>query len=159
MSFVPRNGPSDPSQESLDCPICGTGLDLVQIDDLSLNECPYCQGVWFDIDAFFDELHSYSQSFEKFRSNWETGLSDEEFVPDPGRPRRRCPRCETDSLVSGRYSEFQLFRCRDCTGAFVFSEALDKFRPMDRDLVSEALNKGIVGLLELLVESLRRAGH
>ena len=159
MSFVPRNDPAGLSQESLDCPICRTGLDPIQTDGLSLNECPYCKGVWFDVDVLLNELHSYSQSFKKFRSRWETEFSDEEFVPDLARPRRRCPRCETDSLAFGRYSEFQVFRCRDCSGVFVFSEVLDKFRPMDHELVTEALNKGIVGLFVLLVEALRRAGH
>jgi Zn-finger nucleic acid-binding protein len=159
MSFAPRKGPTGPVQESLDCPICKTGLNLIQADDLSLNECPYCKGVWFDINALFDELHTYSHSFEKFRSNWDTEFSEEEFAPDSGRPTRRCPRCETESLVSGRYSDIHVFRCRDCTGAFVFSEVLDKFRPMDPELVSDAMDRGIVGFFQLLVEALRRAGH
>lgn len=155
MSLVPRSGSVGPSQESLKCPVCMTSLDLVQTDGLSLDECTYCKGIWFDTD----ELFSYSHSFEKFRSNWDTEFSEEEFVPDLARPRRRCPRCETDSLIFGQYSELQVFKCRDCAGAFVFSEVLDKFRPMDQDLVARALNRGVLGLGELLVEALRRAGH
>lgn len=155
MSLIPRNDPTSQDIESFDCPICKTGLNIFRTDGLSLNECSHCKGIWFDID----ELFAYSRSFRKFRSNWETRFSDEEFVPNQGRPIRRCPRCKTNSLVFGRFSEFQVFKCRDCSGAFVFSEVLDKFRPMKQDLVAEALNGGVVGLWDLLFEALRRAGH
>jgi len=43
----------DPDIHSLQCPKCQHGMEEDTLDDITIDRCTYCQGLWFDSD----EIH------------------------------------------------------------------------------------------------------
>jgi Zn-finger nucleic acid-binding protein len=77
------------------CPICQQPLVIIEYQDVELDTCPDCAGLWFDaqelqqlfeITGVPEQFHDLEQQLER--------------LPHAG-PRRTCPRCR-DKLVPVR---------------------------------------------------------
>lgn len=69
------------------CPVCSQPMIVVEYEEVELDACPDCRGLWFDaqeLRALF-ERSGVPQQFH----NLESELSR---LPH-GQSRRRCPRC------------------------------------------------------------------
>ncbi|RLA52907.1 MAG: hypothetical protein DRQ98_09450 [Gammaproteobacteria bacterium] len=44
----------NPDEHSLQCPKCGHGMEEVIYDDIVIDRCTHCVGLWFDADEAYD---------------------------------------------------------------------------------------------------------
>ncbi len=40
----------NPDTHSLQCPKCGHGMEEVSHDNVTIDRCTHCEGLWFDAD-------------------------------------------------------------------------------------------------------------
>lgn len=79
----------------MDCPSCGETLETRKIYSVELDECPNCQGLWFD-----------KGEFQEARNSVEPALSWQDIdiwtADDPFQvtwSSRKCPKCEKEMAV------------------------------------------------------------
>ena len=69
------------------CPVCRKPMVIVEFQNIELDTCPDCQGLWFDaqeLGQLFD-LAGVPERYHDLESQVDR-------LPHVG-PRRRCPRC------------------------------------------------------------------
>ncbi len=71
------------------CPVCHKDALIVEYQDIELDYCPACHGVWFDAGEL--ELFMASAGFEDFRRYLEGILNAPE--PDTSEKKHKCPAC------------------------------------------------------------------
>ena len=123
------------------CPVCKSALEAFESDGVTVDRCPFCRGIWFDPG----ELEAFCSSGDPSQPN--SPFSGAKFEPAQGRIRRICPSCETESLCFGNLAGYEVWRCEDCRGFFVFSETIDQFIPLS---TAGKVSVGLASLFELL---------
>jgi len=108
------------------CPACSTEMRTETIDDVQLDVCPQCAGVWFDPEELRTLLARDPLSLTKLE-DW-TGASVTQKSAGPS--IRRCPVCQ---LPLERYhylytSSIVLHACTQCGGFFVEDGELGKMQ-------------------------------
>ena len=63
------------------CPVCKKEMMILEYNDVELDYCPICEGIWLDQGELELMLGMRDQRID---------LSD---IPDSARSKRRCPRC------------------------------------------------------------------
>lgn len=97
------------------CPGCGSELKLEKLDDLEVEACENCHGVWFDAGELGRFLRHHPVTLNAFN---EKHSAPPENVTGT---IRRCPRCDR-GLESYRYqysSPITIDSCPGCMGIFV----------------------------------------
>ena len=79
---------------SLKCPKCGENLNKIKVKDVEVDQCPNCQGVWFDFKR--NELLKilqigYDNLPEKLKESWEEGGGKLELKEE--NTEFKCPKC------------------------------------------------------------------
>jgi len=107
-----------------DCPKCPfSPMNEIVVGDLALDECPKCEGRWYD----FDELARVVQNPAAFTAAVAKG---------PLKPRKgtaKCPVCLEDMMNGGLGSEF--VRVDQCAGHGFWLDASEQ-RLLDKVLAS-----------------------
>ena len=141
---------SPPRETTMQCPHCRTDLETRSINDIEIDECPSCQGIWFDAD----ELRRVKDEKDK-DLNW----MDFEFWEHADRFRVRtkpvaCPSCSTE-LVTIDYHEtgVEIDHCTHCRGVWLDAGKLEKIlESLSRELVS----KDVQGYLKASLEEAKK---
>jgi Zn-finger nucleic acid-binding protein len=119
---------------ALSCPRCeGTKLEEIGVDEVAVDRCPRCAGVWFDHDEIGALVGAAA------------GLGQMESTvpkaPPEGSASPLCPRCEGTALRplectdrGPRQSVLQ--RCPSCLGTWI-----------DRGELREQEDKGLFGAI------------
>ncbi len=69
------------------CPACRQAMIIVEYDDVELDMCPDCSGLWFDSQEL-------GQLFEKEGALEQLNSLEQSLAPAPNpKNSRRCPRC------------------------------------------------------------------
>lgn len=98
------------------CPkYCGVALENVEVGKVVVDQCPKCEGVWFDLED--EELTEclrvgYEDAPPKLRRSWEAGGGR----PSLGKPKGyNCPRCgaelSTYNYLSTLGTTFEIDGC------------------------------------------------
>lgn len=87
------------------CPACGQPLVVVEREDIEVDWCPACEGIWFDTD----ELDILAARAGKTLAPESIG----EKVAQHKEKRRRCPRChhKMEKVTPFEEADFFLDRC------------------------------------------------
>lgn len=90
----------------MDCPVCREPLVVAERDDIELDVCPWCHGLWFDSG----ELALLAEKLDRPLQRAEGSL---EAAQSPEKPRL-CPRCDRamDKVFVGVSPRVMLDRCR-----------------------------------------------
>ena len=100
----------------MECPRCLRQLGEIRIEELPLNECPGCRGVWFDFTEFERLLGMGRRGLDVLDVS---RLSPEEASGE--QEKLYCPRCE-GHLVKVRSTldpEVTLLGCLSCYGRWI----------------------------------------
>ncbi|MEJ2633826.1 MAG: zf-TFIIB domain-containing protein [Calditrichia bacterium] len=79
----------------MNCPVCKKTMIILEFDQVEVDYCPSCQGVWLDQG----ELELLLQNHERALD-----LSD---IPGSKKGERRCPRC-TKKMRKGNFPGTQV---------------------------------------------------
>ena len=123
------------------CAVCKSQLDSIEIDGVTIDQCPFCHALWFDSG----ELEAYAANHECLE--YISYFNGPIFVADRSSKRRDCPRCEINSLQYGAISKYKVWRCDTCRGYFVFSETIDVLAPTEHAEEAFAPLTLLLGLL------------
>ncbi len=112
------------------CPrYCRVELRKVRVKDFEVDQCPSCQGVWFDAkgDELLETLRvGYGNAPEELKQSWEAGGGKISY----GTPHDyNCPRCGS-LLVTYMYmgnegGSFEIDGCRKGCGVWLDDGELD----------------------------------
>ena len=111
----------------MNCPSCTTELQRKQIKDVQVDQCPTCQGIWFERD----ELRQAKDAADS-DLNWldfEIWKHPDQFRAEP--KNRPCPQCDR-ALVAVDYgaTKVTLDYCPECRGTWLdqgeFKKIVDK---------------------------------
>ena len=103
---------------SLQCPYCHLVLTAHIENDVEIDVCDQCHGVWLD----HGELETISNGEDFLAHRQASERLD----------RLRCPRCDTDRFSVIEMEEGVLAQCGECRGLFVegpIIERVAKLRP------------------------------
>lgn len=106
-----------------DCPICRSSMRLVIQDDIELDVCDSCQGVWLD-------PHEFEQL-----ENLKNSLAETSSEPDAW--KFKCPCCEgsRNDVVSTNFGS--VIRCVACCGVFVPRQLLGSIAEQPKESTEE----------------------
>ena len=105
------------------CAVCKSQLDFVELHGITIDQCPFCHALWFDAG----ELEKYSTNHKHLEYIGE--FNGPTFAANRSARRRDCPRCKSNTLQFGVLSRYDVWRCDNCRGFFVFSETIDVLAP------------------------------
>jgi Zn-finger nucleic acid-binding protein len=77
------------------CPVCKKQMMILEYNEVELDHCPICEGVWLDQG----ELELLLEMDEK-----KIDLSD---IPDTEKSKRRCPHCRKKMII-GHFPETEV---------------------------------------------------
>ncbi len=109
----------------MECPRCGFRLREIPLDDLRLDECAHCGGVWFDFTELerllvmdrgtLDDLAGGRMSVRGMSANQE---------------KLYCPQCEFRlvRVRSGVDPDLTLHGCLSCYGRWVDGEEMSRIK-------------------------------
>ena len=69
----------------MDCPVCKTAMVVLELDEVEIDYCPTCAGIWLDAG----ELELLLGAKEQAASLWDSFRR----CSDSGEVLRRCPLC------------------------------------------------------------------
>lgn len=126
------------------CPSCSGDMTEESYAGVRLDVCSVCFGAWFD----GGELEDYHRNGGSARLG---GVPDStaHFEPTGESAHRKCPRCESDILRTGRISKYEVVRCTTCRGLF-----LPLRDPRFESSGDTGLLRAAVGALETIVRAL-----
>jgi len=102
------------------CPACHESLKPVLLDNITLDVCANCEGIWFDAG----EINRYLEAMANQSDVPDAPVRDSVNVVTPlqiNEPVRMCPHCEC-RMQSFNYSydsNIILERCGDCGGIWM----------------------------------------
>ena len=128
----------------MNCPSCLGEMSEESFAGVRLDVCTVCYGAWFD----GGELEDYHRNGGSARLS---GVPDStaRFEPTGESAHRKCPRCESDILRTGRISKYEVVRCTTCRGLF-----LPLHDPRFESSDDSGLLSAAVGALETIVKAL-----
>jgi Zn-finger nucleic acid-binding protein len=117
------------------CPSCQIELTKKKLNDIEVDECPTCQGIWFEKDELRQAKDAADPDLKWM--DFEIWKHEDQFkISSRNRP---CPQCN-QAMAVVRYgnTRVKIDCCALCKGVW-----LDKgeFKKIIRDLNNELLNK------------------
>ena len=95
------------------CPKCGSDMEKVAYEQIEVDRCTDCRGIWFDMLE-----HEHLKAIEGAES---IDIGDPEVGKDNDMIRRiECPACHTDmiQMVDNRQPHIGFEACTTCYGVY-----------------------------------------
>ena len=107
------------------CPRCSIPLIERFADDVPLDKCPRCKGVWFDM-AEFDWMRAQGRGRQ--RRAFEAPPTTQRSAAERGDEELVCPRCGGDLLTTPSADDPALLvkACLSCYGEWIDGSELDR---------------------------------
>jgi Zn-finger nucleic acid-binding protein len=128
----------------MNCPSCSAEMTEESFAGVRLDVCHVCHGAWFD----GGELEDYHRNGGSARLAGVPGPKAH-YEPTGESAHRKCPRCESDILRTGRISRYRVLRCTTCKGLFLPLPDPRSDSRQEMGILSAA-----VGALETIVRAL-----
>ena len=126
----------------MNCPRCETELSEIKVDEIVLDKCPSCAGIWFD----FAELERVLGKDPHWLRELTRGRKHAASPASPSSEKAQCPRCGEGRLVEVRSSQdpdVTVLGCLVCYGRWLDGHELERFK-----------QKGLFGKMRLLFRQL-----
>ena len=96
----------------MNCPRCSSAMETVQIEEVQIDRCTKCGGLWFD------EFELADLKAKKGSEKADTGHADKET--QYSQVRLNCPKCGTPMLrmVDAQQPHIWYETCEECSGSF-----------------------------------------
>lgn len=108
------------------CPNCSTEMRVENVDNVQLDVCPQCEGIWFNADELRTLLTRDPMALQDLEDRTEPQVEQKHIGPST----RACPDCKLP-LQQYHYlynSPVVLDACTNCSGFFVDAEELGKMQ-------------------------------
>jgi Zn-finger nucleic acid-binding protein len=119
---------------ALECPRCSElVLSEIELDDVVIDRCPRCAGLWFD-NSEIGEIIGRSSGLARLESIVPSSDSAQTKMPCP-----RCDQVQLRELISkeGDDRQYIVYRCASCMGTW-----------LDRGELREIEDSGLVQILK-----------
>lgn len=95
------------------CPKCRNEMELVEVQDVAVDRCKSCKGIWFDVgerELLYESEAATAIDTGDPQKGMETDAID----------RYRCPRCGGGMMrtIDPRHTNISYEECTSCRGAF-----------------------------------------
>jgi len=106
--------------DTIECPKCATRLESKTLETVPVDQCPTCQGIWFDEEEL--------QAVLKKSHNLRRGLHENTGERNLNQKRGTCPRDKSKMLraFSSTGERVVLDMCPDCHGLWLDGGELDR---------------------------------
>lgn len=94
------------------CPRCSSAMETVQVEDIQIDRCTECGGLWFD------EFELADLMAKKGAEGVDTGHANK--LNQHSQARLDCPKCSTPMLrmVDAQQPHIWYETCEECGGSF-----------------------------------------
>jgi Zn-finger nucleic acid-binding protein len=108
----------------LNCPLCKEPMIVLELDEVEIDHCLSCGGIWLDAGELELLLEDAAQK-DAFLSSFETDRSSKEKTI-------KCPVCKKkmDKILVGADQEIQIDRCRRNDGIWLDEGELEEILKM-----------------------------
>jgi len=123
----------------MQCPKCGAEFESVTCEDIEIDRCSGCGGIWFDAGEL--------EELRRLRGARSIDVGDKRLGKRHNSTRNyRCPRCAAQMLtmVDAAQSHIEFESCGECSGTFLDA---GEFTDMTELTVVERVKKMIEALL------------
>ena len=107
----------------MDCPRCDGSMDVKKIENVEIDECPKCKGIWFDPD----ELRNAKDQTDP-DLNWmdfEIWKHEDRFKF--GKNPIKCPKCNAEmAAIQYDKTAVEIDYCTQCQGAWLDEDEFEK---------------------------------
>lgn len=111
---------SPQNSSALLCPACGDTMNVIDVSDIELDECPNCHGLWFDHHELEQVLDLQTMPPRLLQSR--QAVNQDSLRPEGTRP---CPRC-AKRLRTTKIKGVQVDLCQHCKGLFLDQGELNR---------------------------------
>lgn len=134
----------------MNCPHCQTELETRSTNDIEIDECPSCQGIWFDAD----ELRRTKDKSDPDLKWMDFEIWKHEDRFQVSEKARKCPKCSV-VLAAVTYDDtgVEVDFCSDCRGVWLDAGELENI--IDH-LTDDLLNKGVSEYLRASLEEAKK---
>ncbi len=108
----------------MDCPVCKEPMIVLELDEVEIDHCTSCQGIWLDAGEL-ELLLGDSAEKEAFLASFQVaGYAEEKG--------RRCPLCSRrmEKVLVGTDRKVRLDRCRSKEGVWLDGGELEEILEM-----------------------------
>jgi len=138
------------------CPKCGAGLTALPVDDVTVDKCQSCDGIWLEYGELEKLRESGAQSVEE--------MLEAEFGNPPAPMTSlegylRCPHCVDIGLRTNYVSYMQpvkMDHCVQCFGMWLDKNELDKLLEDKKQLDQVQVNGGMKAMLAGMMARLKK---
>lgn len=108
----------------MDCPVCKEPMIVLELDEVEIDHCTSCGGIWLDAGEL-ELLLGDPDSRDRFLSSFETDEVTEERS-------RRCPICRKrmEKVSAGANGKVRIDRCRNNDGIWLDEGELEEILQM-----------------------------
>jgi Zn-finger nucleic acid-binding protein len=108
----------------VNCPVCEEPMIVLEIDEVEIDHCPSCGGIWLDAGEL-ELLLEDSREKDAFLSSFETDRGSKEKA-------RKCPICmkRMEKILVGADKGVRIDRCRRNDGIWLDRGELDEILKM-----------------------------
>ena len=138
------------------CPRDGTLLARLDVDDVAIDKCHKCDGIWLD----YGELKQLrSTGKQEVEEDLEQTYGDPETEQEELEGFMRCPCCEKTGLVGRQISYYLPVKvdvCPSCHGIWLDDGELDALLEDKKEMEKELSSPKLVAFLRKLTKRLRQ---
>ena len=108
----------------MDCPVCREPMIVLELDEVEIDHCTSCGGIWLDAGEL-ELLLGDPARRDRFLSSFETDKGTEE-------KSRRCPICRKrmEKVSAGANGKVRIDRCRNNDGIWLDEGELEQILQM-----------------------------
>ena len=111
----------EPRQE-LQCPKCNSPMEKVNLEEIEIDRCRACRGIFFDICEHEDLAALETAAFDEEKSSKNNPMNQMRDYD--------CPRCQVKmlKLVAVRHVDIQYEKCPHCSGVFFDAREFSEYK-------------------------------
>ena len=97
----------------MDCPKCDSKMEIVSINEIKVDRCISCKGIWFD-------AHELSDA-KKIKDSGSVDIGDSKVGKEQNQNDQiNCPKCDTKMIrmVDAQQSHIWFEHCVTCSGNY-----------------------------------------
>ncbi len=126
----------------MDCPVCKKAMIVLELDEVEIDHCPCCGGIWLDAGELELLLGNYEEK-DNLLSSFRVDKSTKE-------DKRRCPIClkKMEKVLCGTDRKVRIDKCRKNDGIWFDEGELEDIVSMaafDKDNKVSDLLKDMFG--------------
>ena len=125
----------DKKERKLTCPKCNAAMEVINVEEVDIDRCTGCRGIFFDICEHTDLATLETEQFDASESQTNSAMDAMDHI--------KCPVCDVDMLrlVAIKKRDIKYEKCPMCSGVYFDAGEFTEFKEEESvfDVISKML--------------------